>query len=309
MDPAMHDQAAPDAAFPVDDNGASATARRCRLLALDIDGTVSNSRHEIDDATVTAVRRARAAGVVVLLATGRRYRDVLPVAARLGVEEPIVTASGALVKRSGDHVTLFRARFPDGALAAVLDAVAARGHHPILYTDSFAEGFDFHCVRLPDPGGGEPGVAEYLARNRHLARLDPDLHRRPPEGVFAGFTMGSREAMLDLERALDEACPGALSLHVIRSPRYRDWMCEIAPHGVTKWSGVMGIAEAAGIAAAEICAVGDDLNDLPMIRGAGLGVAMGNAVDAVKAAADLVVADHDSGGIVEVVDRLLGASA
>lgn len=304
----MHDQAAPDAALPDDDTGAPAQGRRTRLLALDIDGTVSNSRHEIDEATVAAVRRAREAGIVVLLATGRRYRDVLPVAERLGIEGPIVTASGALVKRSGDHATLFRARFADGALAAVLRLVVARGHDPILYTDSFAEGFDFHCLRLPEPAGGLPGVAEYLARNRHLARVDPDLPRSPPEGVFAGFTMGSRAAMLDLERALHESCPGALSLHVIRSPRYRDWMCEIAPEGVTKWSGVGAIARAAGIAAAEICAVGDDLNDLPMIRSAGLGVAMGNAVDEVKAAADLVVADHDAGGVVEVVDRILGGS-
>ena len=83
-------------------------------------------------------------------------------------------------------------------------------------------------------------------------------------------------------------------------------MCEIAPLGVTKWSGVAGVAAAAGIAAAEVCAVGDDVNDLPMIRAAGLGVAMGNAVDEVKDAADVVVADHDHGGIAEVVGMILG---
>ena len=56
-----------------------------RLLVLDVDGTVTNSRHEIETATVEAVGRARAAGIGVMIATGRRYRDVLPVADRLGI--------------------------------------------------------------------------------------------------------------------------------------------------------------------------------------------------------------------------------
>ena len=278
-----------------------------RLLVLDIDGTVSNSRHEIEETTVMAVGRIRAAGIRVMLATGRRYRDVLPVAARLGVEGPLVTASGALVKQPPDHATHYRAAFDPGALSTVLDSIVARGHEPILYTDSFADGFDFHCRRLPEPaaGDGPAGVAEYLARNRHLARLDPGLASAPPAGVFAGFTMGSREAMLELERELVTACPGQLSLHVIRSPRYRDWMCEIAPGGVTKWSGVLAIATAAGIAPEAVCAVGDDVNDLPMIHGAGFGVAMGNATAEVRAAADRVVAGHDSGGIVELAELIL----
>jgi len=290
---------------PVDDTPTGVPGA-VALLVLDVDGTVTNSRHEIEDATVAALARVRDAGVGILLATGRRYRDVLPVAERLGVGGPIVTASGALVKRREDHATLFRAAFAPGVLRSVLDVVAARGHEPVLYTDSFAAGFDFHCRSLPDPLGTPAGLGEYLARNRHLARLAPDLHRAPPDDVFAGFAMGPREAMEGLEAALHAACPGQLSLHVIRSPRYRDWMCEVAPAGVTKWSGVAAIAAAAGIPAAAVCAVGDDLNDLPMIRAAGLGVAMGNAVPAVREAADLVVADADRGGIPEVCDILLG---
>jgi hypothetical protein len=86
-------------------------------------------------------------------------------------------------------------------------------------------------------------------------------------------------------------------------------MCEIAPAGVTKWSGVTAVAAAWGIAAAEICAVGDDVNDLPMVRNAGLGVAMGNAVADVQAAADHVVATHDDGGIADVADLLLAGLA
>ena len=279
-----------------------------RLLVLDVDGTVSNSRHEITDATCLAIARVREAGIRVMLATGRRYRDVLAVAERLGVTAPLVTASGALVKQPGDHATLFASRFEAGTLEAVMDTIVGGGHEPVLYTDSYADGFDFLCRSLApaEPAAaGQGGIGEYLRRNLGLARVEPALDRAPPPDAFAGFAMGTHRQMFDLEAALQAACPGRLSLHTIRSPRYLDWMCEFAPSGVTKWSGVLQVARTWGIAAGEICAVGDDVNDLPMIRGAGLGIAMGNARPEVLAAADRIVASHDEGGIEQVADLLV----
>jgi hydroxymethylpyrimidine pyrophosphatase-like HAD family hydrolase len=285
-------------------------ASRIRLLAVDVDGTLTDSRHELPEATRQAVQRIRAAGIRVMLATGRRYRDALPVHERLGIDDaPLVTASGALVKRPPDHATLWRADFAAGVVAGVIARIVAAGHEPVVYTDSFAAGFDFHCRRLPDAAAEPGGLAEYMLRNRHLADVRPDLHAAPPDGVFAGFAMGGEAAMRALETELDAAFPGALEIHVIRSPRYRDWLCEVAPAGVTKWSGVAAVAAQWGIAAAEICAVGDDVNDLPMIRGAGLGIAMGNARPEVKAVADTIVGTHDASGLTDVADLLLAGLA
>ncbi|NDC52870.1 MAG: haloacid dehalogenase [Planctomycetia bacterium] len=307
----MHDAADGTAGrtFPAPADRTRATTVGTRLLVLDVDGTVCDSRHEVSAAACAGVARVRAAGIEVILATGRRYRDTLPVAARLGVAGPLVTASGALVKRPGDHATLLRAAFEPEVLAGVLALIVERGHEPVVYTDSYAEGFDFHCRGLPDPSSAGGGVAQYLDYNRALACVRPDLDRAPPAGVFAGFAMGSREAMLDLQTALHGTWPGRLSTHVIRSPRYRDWLCEIAPAGITKWSGILAVAEGLGIGPGSICAVGDDVNDLPMIRAAGLGIAMGNGTPEVREAADRVVAAHDDGGVAEVADILLAGLA
>lgn len=286
------------------------SAARIRLLVADVDGTLTNSRHEVVEETCGVVRRIRAAGVRVMLATGRRYRDTLPVQQRLGIDDaPLVTASGALVKRPVDHATLWKAAFAPGVLGGVLRRIVAAGHEPVVYTDAFDTGCDVLCRTLvgAEPGGG--GLAEYLHLNRHVAGVRPDLHVAPPADVFAGFTMGPRDAMLALEADLAAAFPRDLSTHVIKSPRYREWLCEIAPAGTTKWSGVVTVAARWGIAAHEICAVGDDVNDLPMIRAAGLGIAMGNATDDVRAAADHVVATHDDGGVADVADLLLAGLA
>lgn len=281
-----------------------------RLLVLDIDGTVTDTRHEVPTATRRAVRAVLDAGIRVMLATGRRYRDALPVARTLGLDTPLVTASGALVKSPVDHATLHRAGFAKGVLERALATVVAAGHEPIVYSDRYADGFDFYCRRLTVTTTTDDGVlAEYLARNAEVARVHPDLHATPPPDVFAGFAMGSREAMESLEADLHAACPAALSLHTLRSPRYRHWMCEIAPATVTKWSAVAAVAETWGISPQEICAAGDDVNDLPMIEASGLGIAMGNARPEVLVAADRVVGTNDGGGIGDIAELLFARLA
>jgi 5-amino-6-(5-phospho-D-ribitylamino)uracil phosphatase len=275
---------------------------RIRLLALDIDGTLVNSRDELTPATLEAVLRAKAAGIEVVLATGRRYSRVLPLVEPLGLRVPLITGSGSLIKDPSTHRTLFRAEFPPGSLQAVLKILSARGYDAVLYCDSYHEGFDFYCPRADVE---QPELKDFLTLNVGCERIRPDLMTNPPSGVFAGFAIGQRPAMKVLANELDRALPGQLYVHVLRSPRYLGFMCEIAPHGVSKWSGILHLAEDWGIRPEEICAVGDDVNDIPMIQGAGLGVAMGNALDEVKAAADRIAPCHDSDGLVEVVNWIM----
>ena len=277
-----------------------------QLLVLDVDGTVTDSRHEVTAAAKQAVHKAQAAGIRVMLATGRRYRDVLPVATELGLVGPVVTASGALVKMPLQHETLFRSGFHEATLSQVLECVVGFGHEPVLYTDSFNEGFDFYCRTLVarDKTGELTGFGEYLQKNKQLARVMVALCESPPADAFSGFVMGNVREMEALECALNSRFPDMLSIHTIRSPRYRDWLCEIAPAGVDKWSSVLQLADTWGIPAEAICAAGDDRNDLPMIIGAGFGVAMGNARKEVQDTADHVVGCHESGGLLELVEIL-----
>lgn len=292
--------------MPPDRRAASpALPLRYRLLVLDIDGTLVNSRDELSPATCAALRQLSAAGMRIVLATGRRYSRVLDLAQQLGLDAPVVTASGALIKQPGDHVTLFRADFPREVLCRTLEVVAAHGYEAVLYGDTFGEGFDYYCVRVDVE---QPELAEYYHLNAGCHRLHEQLMSDPPEGIFAGFVMGTRDQMRALAAELDRTLPGELYIHVLRSPRYRGTMCEIAPAGVTKWSGIVQLAAQWGIEPEQICAVGDDVNDIPMIEAAGLGVAMGNAVEEVKAAADLVAPTHDEEGLVEVARWLLEES-
>ncbi|HEY2883248.1 MAG TPA: Cof-type HAD-IIB family hydrolase [Pirellulales bacterium] len=278
---------------------------RFKLLALDIDGTLVNSRDELTQPTRAAIRRACEAGIRVVLATGRRYSKALHLVEPLKLDVPLISASGALIKDPIDHRTLFRAEFSAGILEDVLGIVSAAGHDAVLYADTFLQGFDFYCPRLQIPAGEQKLLAEYYGRNAGCGREWPNLMTVPPPGVFAGFAMATREEMTALGAQLQARFGDELYVHILKSPFYSGWFCEIEPGGVSKWSAVQHLAHDWGISDEEICAVGDDVNDIPMVQGAGLGVAMGNAVAELKAAADRVAPCHDSDGLVEVVRWLL----
>jgi len=275
---------------------------RYHLLAIDIDGTLVNTRDQLTPPTRKALVRAGKAGIHVVLATGRRYSRTLHLVEPLRIDVPLVTASGALVKDPKSHRTLYRAEFGGQVLADALATVWGCGYDPVLCADTYAEGFDFYHARVDVHG---PELAEYLRLNAGSGRLWPDLVGNPPPGVFTGFAMGTRGEMLELQRELQRRMPKKLRTHVLRSPRYIGFMCEFSPAGVTKWSAICRLASLWGIDQAAICAVGDDVNDVPMIRAAGLGVAMGNARPEVKAAADRIAPSQDEDGLVEVVEWLL----
>jgi hypothetical protein len=276
---------------------------RYRVFAVDIDGTLVNQEEELTAATREALVRAGEAGIHVILATGRRYSRTLHLVEPLAIEVPLITASGALVKCPHTHKTLHCSVFPDEVIREIVRELDAEGYDPILCADTYEQGFDYYLARR-EVESAELG--EYLRLNPSSGCLLPDLVENPPPGVFNGFAMGTKQQMLDVEEKLHARLDGNLSTHVLRSPRYIGFMCEFAPRGITKWTAIRQLAADWDIPDEAICAVGDDVNDIPMIRGAGLGIAMGNALPEVKAAADRIAPSQGEDGLVQVVDWLLG---
>jgi 5-amino-6-(5-phospho-D-ribitylamino)uracil phosphatase len=274
-----------------------------KVLAVDIDGTLVSREEELTVATREALVRAGEAGIHVILATGRRYSRTLHLVEPLGIEVPLITASGALVKCPHTHTTLQCSVFPNDVIREIVSILDTEGYEPILCADTYEQGFDYYVAREEVES---VELAEYLRLNPSSGCLRPDLVASPPPGVFNGFAIGTKEQMLELDGKLHTRLNGNLSTHVLRSPRYIGFMCEFAPRDVTKWSAIRQLAADWDVPDEAICAVGDDVNDIPMIREAGLGVAMGNALPEVKAVADRIAPSQGEDGLVQVVDWLLG---
>src|SRR5271169_1582056 len=114
-----------------------------RLLAIDVDGTLLNSSDDLTPATRAALRRTIAAGIHVVLATGRRYSHTLHLVEPLGISAALITASGALVKDPADHRTLHKTEFDAPVLTQLLATLDGAGYDALLNADTYADGFDF----------------------------------------------------------------------------------------------------------------------------------------------------------------------
>ena len=284
---------------------AAFSADRYRILALDVDGTLLDSVGTLRPSTAEAVKRAARAGLRPVLCTGRRYRRARPVAEQLGLDAPLVCNSGAIVKEPSDHRTLWRADLDEPLLSQVLELFRAHDHPVVSFSDRTPDEADFV---VPGHPIGREHFDQFVSLNRIHAEIDPRWPSIRPLGTphFHLCAVGDRPAMLAFESALHDALPDRLRTFVQKSRRYSGTMCEVLDPSASKWSAILHLAEMWGVAPSEIIAVGDDMNDLPMISSAGLGVAMGHSPPAVLAAASLVVPDHENDGVGHLIGEILG---
>lgn len=270
--------------------GAAEPAPR-RLVALDVDGTLMGFGRGISPAVVDAVGELREAGDLVVLATGRSVVSVVPIAQELGMLDGPAVCS-------------------NGAVAIEIDASHERGYE-IIHMTTFDPGPALQVIRteLPDA----MYAVEDVGRGFFVTKPFP-------QGEIEG-----EHTLVDFERL----CATPATRVVIRSPEHTDadfhamverlglhevsysvgWVAwlDINPQGVTKASALERLREQWGVDPADTVAVGDGRNDLDMLRWAGRGVAMGNADDVVRAAADDVTGHVDEDGVVDVLRSLLDA--
>jgi 5-amino-6-(5-phospho-D-ribitylamino)uracil phosphatase len=278
-----------------------------QMLALDVDGTLLDPDGTLRPRTAAAVARAAAAGIRPVLCTGRRYRRTLPIARELGIDAPLVCNSGAIVKDPKNHRTLWRADFDDSLAIEVLELFRGHDQPAVVFTDRAPHEHDFIIASFPT---GREAFDDYVSQNHEHAQIDLNRHWRTAspsvnDRMFHICAIGSASEMLGFEKVAHERFAGRVQTFVQRSARYLGTMCEILRHDANKWTAILHLARLWGIGPAAICAVGDDVNDIPMIKNAGLGVAMGHARLEIRSAADLVTGDHDEDGVAMLVDDVL----
>jgi 5-amino-6-(5-phospho-D-ribitylamino)uracil phosphatase len=275
-----------------------------RLLALDVDGTILGPSGQIDPLVMSSLHQAMDSGIRIVLCTGRRFRRASAVASKIGLDSPMVCNSGALVKCPSTNKTFWRADHEPENAQQIIE-IFDRLKRPILsFLDLSLNDPDFITSKYPS---GCHLFDQYLDENQGLGQIDP--HWRQSESVFNGHfhlcAAGSHDEMLNVEQELERLRPGAYQIFVQKSPNYKAWMCEVLRRDANKWTALKTIADDWGIAGHEICAVGDDANDIPMILQAGWGVAMGHSAEFVKKNADWIAPDNAHHGVADVVRILL----
>lgn len=274
------------------------------MLAVDVDGTLVARGDHVTEATRAAMRRATE-HLCVVLATGRRYRSARLVLDRLGLDLPVVCLGGALTKDASGE-TLHSAPFDAVQIDHLLALAHDHGLALVLQRDAHKHGGADFVV--------DAGVS-WNAPTAHYVRYAGDFCRRDPaprssacnDALVAGC-FAEREALAGFEADIVTGSGNEFATVICESKKTPGWYLEIIRGDVSKWTGIARYAERASVPARAVCAVGDAANDLPMIRAAGLGVAMGNADDAIKRAAHRTIGRNDEDGLAVFIDELIAAA-
>jgi Cof subfamily protein (haloacid dehalogenase superfamily) len=264
-----------------------------RLFFFDLDGTLLTSDRRVTPRTRAAIDAVKARGARVTLSTGRVFSSARPYADAMGADAPLVLYNGARVQAPGTGEVLREWRIDVEVARAALDALA---------------GWDVHVSLFQDEGIYIPGWSE---RARESAAKDgvtftvaSDLRQKLHRPPLKMMLIGDADRMEDLRRHLSERLPaGAVSI-VRTEPTY----VELWHKDASKAVAARTIADDLGIPMSEVAAFGDNLNDLDLVRAAGLGVAMANAVPELKRAAAREAPSNDAEGVASVLEELLGAA-
>ncbi|MCW5969145.1 MAG: HAD family phosphatase [Blastocatellales bacterium] len=272
-----------------------------RLLALDIDGTLLNSRGEITPRVREALDEVQRRGILVALVTGRRFGSARPVAEDLGLPVPLISHNGALTK----HVS-------------TLETI---GFHPLdretareVVGIGRAYGVDMVCNDDPDGLGvlvTEGVSADNRALHRYLDKYRdsvvevPDLLEYLDHAPIQIMFSGRCDPIDDFASELEGATQGRLQLFRTRYRSVDLTILDALSAAASKGASIEEVASAYDIAREEIMAIGDNHNDLSMLGRAGLGVVMGNAEDELRAMGFAITTSNEEDGVAVAVERYI----
>ena len=262
-----------------------------RLAAIDLDDTLINHDLTIAEENKAAIAQAREQGVIVTIATGRMHQSARPYAEQLQLpaDQPIITYNGAMTRTVGGELLN---HFPV-AEDVVLDVIAQAerdGWTLNLYYDDdlFVGQMDSHVRDYEVLSGVPAKVVGPLAEFFHSG------HNEISKMLVIGSEDETAERLVQLRNSIGSRA------EVVRS---RPKFIEITAKGADKGAALERLATSLGISAEEVLAVGDSANDLAMFRYAGTSVAMGNARDEIKAAAQYTTVTNEEAGVAEALRR------
>lgn len=269
------------------------------LVVSDLDGTLLNSKERVSTRMRQAVGTMLHHGTVFSIATGRPARWVLPVIEQLPVQPMCVCANGAVVYDSNSDRIIRARELEPSTLRTVMDSLKKNIEGTPLEAAGFAvervgsSAFDrqdeLFCVT--------PSYDHIWLAEAHSVMTEEELIAQPAVKMLVRNTsISSQELLAHIQPRLDPQV-----VHATFS--WPGGLVELSAPGVSKKTALEWIASQVGVAAHEAVAFGDMPNDLEMLRWAGLGVAMGNAHEQVKAAADLITASNNDDGVAAVLSH------
>lgn len=269
--------------------------QKIKLLALDLDGTlIPDLGVPIAQKDIEAVERARAAGVFVTIATGRIFKTVEQWVDTLGIDMPVILCNGADIRDATR--SWFRDGIPAAQIRAVMDAYSGLGMKRYAFSDNqiYCTKEDYYKPLFDKWGKGE-GSMPVVVCDTEDALYDA-LHTDVDKMLVWTTNAEGVDELVRIAQTFSDR------FSVVRGEERN---VEFNRKGVSKGSGLRHLAKLLDIPMDAVMAIGDGGNDVEMLREAGLGVAMGNAMREAKDAADHITSHVRDCGVAAAIERFI----
>ncbi len=283
------------------------TGSQYRLLAIDLDGTLLGLQGEVTARTRAAVRRAIDAGFRVCLATGRNLTESRAVLDAVGHHDLGVFVGGAMVIDPRTRRTVYRTLMDQSLAAELCRVIEAHGQTPLALQDLHAADGADYIISDVLPLNSQT-IVWMDAFGATLTRV-PSLGLHVHTNTIRVGTVADRPSCVAVMESLKAKFGPRIVVHSISVPNCDLDVLEVFDPAVNKWEGILHVARTHNIEPAQVVAIGDELNDLAMIRQAGLGVAMGNARAEVKSAARRTIGKNSEDGLAHFLEELVEQAA
>lgn len=269
-----------------------------KLIALDMDGTLLNSKKEISPVTLEMLHRAEAEGKEIVLSTGRGVAELKEYEEKLKVVRYLNGTSGAVVYDWKEKKVVAENPLDPKELEIILDAAKKEDAMVHLFTveEALIQQSHLDCLE-------EYQMGIYRKMYETVAKKVENIYAYYAEHPFpvtkCNLYHRCVESRARTEQYLRERGIASAMVHSEITA------LEFNAAGVNKGTGLLQLCEHLHVSPEEVIAVGDANNDLEVLQIAGLSVAMGNGIEEVKALADVVVADCDHDGCAEAIEKYL----
>ena len=264
-----------------------------KLIAMDLDGTLNNDQKVITEKTKTALMAAQRKGIRLALASARpspglfKERDILRLQDYKGI---LMSYNGGRIVDAETGKVLFETSMDLEETKQVLRKLEDLPVTPIL-----DDGAQFYVT---DKNGYK---VDYECKNNNMVCAEVENLADFLEFAPIKILMSVQpEELAEVQKQIADFLPESLT--VVQTAAF---YLEVIPKVINKGQGIRDICKVLGIEPAEVVSFGDAANDIPMLEAAGMGVAMGNAQEAVKQAADMVTLSNNEDGIAAALEKLL----
>ncbi|MBR1425651.1 HAD family hydrolase [bacterium] len=257
-----------------------------KLVATDIDGTILPYSGEFSSKTKECIQKLSKLGVKVVLVTGRMHSSAIPLAKQLGLNTPIISYQGGLIKNF-EGKTLYQSDLHSNYAKEIILWARKNNVHLNLYIDDklYVE-HDNETIRQYIKGK----FVDYT-----VCSFD-DLEIKDVNKLLA-IDIHNPERVTTWVKILKSKYP---DLYIVKSTPY---FCEIGSGDAKKSVGVEFLCKMWGIKKEEVLTIGDQNNDIDLVQAGGIGVAMGNATDELKSCADYITDTVENDGFVKAVEK------